>query len=641
MLTAALLGNPNVGKTTLFNLLTGSNQYVGNWAGVTVSKKEGFIGDDIKIVDLPGIYAMDTYSNEEKISKRFLENENVDVIVNIIDASNLTRNLYLTTQLKAFNKPIILVLNMSDVAKDKGFDIDYKKLAEKLKVTVIPIVASKNIGIDDLVRLLKNGDFFKASIDNNYQLNSESKTYEYIEKIISESVVKNIINKQTYTEKIDKIVLNRFIAYPLFFGLLLFIFKFTFSWVGKPLADLLNSLLNNSLIPKLSILLSGTSEWFSSLLLQGIVGGIGSVLVFLPVILCLFFGITFLEDCGYMARAAFIMDKLMRKMGLSGKAFIPLVVGFGCTVPGIMAARTLESEKDRKLTALIVPLMSCNARLPVYALFASAFFAGNETTVVYSLYLLGIALAFIIGLLFKSTIFKKDEEPFIIELPEYKMPELKYLLKHTWDKGSGFLKKAGTIIFSISVIVWLLSNFNFSGHTDLNSSFLSYIGKIVVPVFSPLGFGTWQNAISLITGLMAKEVVVSTMGVLYGGNLKEILPSLYTPLTAYTFLVFVLLYTPCISVLVTMKKEYGAKFTLFSFTYQLVLAWVVAFIVYRMGLILLERGVFMFIEIIITVALISAALYIIGKSIKKKSTGKCDCDGCSSHCSSYKSPENK
>ncbi|MBU3110317.1 ferrous iron transport protein B [Clostridium lacusfryxellense] len=586
MITAALLGNPNVGKTTLFNALTGSNQYVGNWAGVTVEKKEGFIASKIKIVDLPGIYAMDTYSNEEKVSKEFLKTGDVDVIINIVDASSLDRNLYLTTQLKQFNKPIILVLNMVDVALSKGIDINYDLLAEKLGVKIIPITASKGKGITDVKDCLLNESYITTS-SNSLKFKDEKETYAYIEVLLKSCTNKKSINKTSVTEKIDRIILNRFLAYPLFFASLFIIFMFTFNWVGQPLADLLDSLLNDIFVPFLTNMLSNNSAWFSSLLIDGIIGGVGSVIVFLPVILALFLGISFLEDSGYMARAAFIMDKLMRKMGLSGKAFIPLIVGFGCSVPAIMSARTLESDKDRKLTALLVPLMSCNARLPVYALFASVFFPGKETVMVFSLYLLGICLAFGIGLLFKNTLFKKNEEPFIIELPEYQLPEPKSLLIHTWEKGKGFLKKAGTIIFSISVIVWFLSNYNTTGMVDINFSFLASIGRFINPIFIPLGFASWQNSVSLLTGLMAKEVVVGTMGVIYGGNLTHALPNYFTTLSAYSFLVFVLLYTPCVSVIATMKKEYGNKMAIFSVAYQLILAWVVSFIIFNVGSIII------------------------------------------------------
>lgn len=582
MITAALVGNPNVGKTTLFNFLTGSNQHVGNWSGVTVDKKEGYIKDSVKIVDLPGIYAMDTYSNEEKVAKQFLMQEEVDVIVNIVDASNLDRNLYLTTQLKQFNKPIILVLNMIDVAESKGVSIDFNKLSQKLDVTILPIIASKNKGIKSVKESLMKNNFSVPSINYHREI-SEKETYKHIETILRDCVIRPSEHKVTNTEKIDKVVLNKFAAYPLFFGILWFIFKFTFTWVGQPLADLLDIGLNDGFVPIVENLLSTSSPWFKSLILEGIIGGVGSVVVFLPVILALFLGISFLEDSGYMARGAFIMDKAMRKMGLSGKAFIPLMVSFGCSVPGIMSARTLESEKDRKLTALLVPLMSCNARLPVYALFASVFFKGKESTIVFSLYLLGILVAFVIGLLFKNTIFKKDEEPFIIELPEYKLPEAKSLFLHTWEKGKGFLKKAGTVIFAGSVLVWFLSNFNTSGLTDINHSFLASIGNVISPIFKPLGFGSWQTAVALLTGLLAKEVVVGTMGVIYGGDLTNILAVHFTAISAYSFLVFVLLYTPCVSVIGAMKKEYGTKMTIFSVLYQVILAWVMAFLIYNIG----------------------------------------------------------
>lgn len=586
MTTIALIGNPNVGKTTLFNALTGANQYVGNWAGVTVEKKEGFLNNSIKIVDLPGIYAMDTYSNEEKVAKNYLLHDDADLIINIVDASNLDRNLYLTTQLKQFNKPIILILNMMDVAQSKGINIDVDKLSHELKMTVIPISASKGKGIDKVKDMLLNMDISELVIDNEshfQNFSSEAETYAYIENLLNKCILKSSKTGTNIKDKIDKIVLNKFAAYPIFLGIMYLIFMFTFSWVGQPLADLMDSGLQEHLIPKLTDLLSNSSPWFSSLLVDGIVGGVGSIIVFLPVILSLFLGISFLEDSGYMARAAFLMDKTMRKMGLSGKAFIPLVVGFGCSVPAIMSARTLESEKDRKLAALIVPLMSCNARLPVYALFASVFFSGKETPVVFSLYLLGILIAFLVALLFKNTLFKKDEEPFIIELPEYKLPEPKNLLLHTWDKGKGFLRKAGTIILSISVIVWFLSNFNLSGMTDINNSLFASIGKFLTPIFKPLGFGHWETSVSLLTGLMAKEVVVSTMGVIFGSNLATILPNYFTPITAYGFLVFVLLYTPCMSAVVTMKKEYGNKMAAFSVIYQLILAWIASFLVYNVG----------------------------------------------------------
>lgn len=591
MKTIALIGNPNVGKTTLFNALTGSNQYVGNWAGVTVDKKEGYLSKDIKIVDLPGIYAMDTFSNEEKVSKNFLYTDEVDLIINIIDGSNLERNLYLTSQLTEFNKPILLVVNMIDVAESKGIHINYYDLSKELGATIMPISASKGEGVKEVKDFLLNNDSFEhldKTINSKHEFNkmNEKETYYYMENILQKCVEGKKTKTNTSTEKIDSIVLNKFLAYPIFLGIMFIIFKFTFDWVGGPLQELADKLVNESFVSLIEIPLANVSPWFKSLIIDGIVGGVGSVIVFLPIILTLFIGISFLEDSGYMARTAFIMDKLMRKLGLSGKAFIPLIMGFGCSVPGIMSARTLESEKDRKLTALIIPFMSCNARLPVYALFAGALFAGYESLVIFGLYFLGLIVAFIIAFIFKNTLFKKDEEPFIIELPEYKLPEFKSLIIHTWEKGKGFLKKAGTLIFSISVLVWFLSNFNMNGMTEINESFLASIGNFISPIFTPLGFGTWENSVALLTGLMAKEVVIGTLGVLYTGDLAAHIATTFTVESGIAFLVFTLLYTPCVSVVATLKKEFSGRLAIFSVIYQFVVAWIFAFGIYHLALLI-------------------------------------------------------
>ena len=584
MLTIALLGNPNVGKTTLFNALTGSKQYVGNWAGVTVEKKEGYLNDEIKIVDLPGIYAMDTFSNEEKVSKEFLESGQVDLIVNIVDASNLSRNLYLTTQLKQFNVPMVLVLNMMDVAEKKGLKIDTNSLGKNLNVDVISIVASKKSGIDEVKGFLEKKNFLSPSIDNDYNFQDEETAYRFIDNIILNSTLKD--NKKiskSSSDKIDKYFLNKWLAYPIFLGLMFLMFKLTFSWIGQPLSDALDGFVGETLSPFVEGLLSNSSPWFSSLVVDGIIGGVGGVIVFVPIIFTLFFCISFLEDSGYMARIAFLMDKIMRKIGLSGKAFIPFIVGFGCSVPAIMSARTLESEKDRKMAALLAPLMSCNARLPVYILFATAFFPNKSDLVVISLYLLGVLLAIGIGLLFRNTIFKKDEEPFIVELPEYKLPDIKSITTLTWDKGKGFLKKAVTIIFAMSIIIWVLSHMSFNGYVeDVSSGFLASLGGIIAPIFKPLGFGNWQSSVAILTGLVAKESVVSTMEVVFVGS-HEVLPLFFNQLSAYAFMVFVLIYTPCIAVIATMKKEFGKKMMYFSIFYQLVLAWIVSFLVYNVG----------------------------------------------------------
>ncbi|MDK0721183.1 ferrous iron transport protein B [Clostridium perfringens] len=586
MTTIALLGNPNVGKTTLFNALTGSNQHVGNWPGVTVDKKEGLFNSN-KIVDLPGIYALDTFSNEEKVSKKFLESGDVDLILNIVDASNLDRNLYLTMQLKDFKKPIVLLLNMNDIAEKKGIKIDPKKLEKAFNLKVIPITASKKEGLDEVKEFLNKGNFEKYLDKNTYSFKDEADTYKFIEDKLSDCFNRSSNSSTTLTDKLDKIFLNPWLAYPLFIALMYFVFQFTFSWVGQPISDALDGFLGDTFMPYLSNLLSGTAPWFQSLLVDGIVAGVGGIIVLLPIILALFLCIAILEDSGYMARVAFLMDKFMRKIGLSGKAFLPMITGFGCTVPAIMSARTLESEKDRKLTALLAPFMSCNARLPVYVIFAGLFFPDNASMVVASLYILGILVAFILGLVFKNTLFKKDEEPFIIELPEYKVPEVRSVLAQLWDKSKSFLKKAGTIIFAMSVVIWFLQSFNFTGMVeDITHSFLYNIGSFIAPIFAPLGFGDWQASVSLLTGLMAKETIISTMEVIYKGDLTHMLPQFFTALSSYSFMVFVLLYTPCISVVGVMKKEYGGKFTILSVIFQFLVAWISAFIIYHIGLLI-------------------------------------------------------
>lgn len=584
MTTIALLGNPNVGKTTLFNSLTGSNQKVGNWPGVTVDRKEGSY-KHMKIVDLPGIYAMDTFSNEEKISKNFLKTEDVDLIVNIVDGSNLERNLYLTMQLKEFKKPMVILVNMIDVATKKGVNIDYNALEKSFKAKVIPIIASKEKGLDGIFQFLDKKDYSDFLDTEEYSFSDEKEAYNYIGNKLKKCMKINENNDKLNTsQKIDKVVLNPYLAYPIFIGIMLLMFQFTFAWVGQPLSDLLDGFVADTLMPFVSNLLSNTAPWFQSLIVDGIISGVGGILVLLPVIIALFFCLNILEDSGYMARVAFIMDTFMRKIGLSGKAFIPMITGFGCSVPGIMAARTLESEKDRKLTALLIPFMSCNAKLPVYVIFVAVFFPNNATFVIASLYILGILMAFLIGLIFKNTLFKKDEEPFIMELPEYKIPDAKSVFKELSSKTLGFLKKAGTIIFAMSVLIWFLQNFNFTGLvSDIEDSFLFNIGSFIAPIFKPLGFGSWEASVSILTGIMAKETVISTMEVIYAGDLAAILPYHFTALSAFAFMVFVLLYTPCMSAIGTIKKEFGGKFTIFSVLMQLTVAWIGAFLIFNIG----------------------------------------------------------
>lgn len=572
MINIALLGNPNVGKTTVFNMLTGSTQYVGNWPGVTIEKKEGFLCDDIKVVDLPGIYAMDTFSNEEKVSKSFLEKEDVDLILDVVDASNIARNLYLTTQLMQFDKPIVILLNMMDVAESRGMKIDAEKLGREFGVTVIPIVAKKKEGLENIESIIR--ETVRKPFIYTKDWGSETETYSMIEERLKRCTETPEESKKSISDRIDSIVLNPVLAYPIFIALLLLLFKFTFDWVGGPLQEGLAGLIETYISSPVDAMLADSSPWFRSLIVDGIIGGIGGTLPFFPLICTLFFGISLFEDSGYMSRTAFLMDRVMSKVGLSGKAFIPMIMGMGCSSPAIMATRTLESEKDRKITALIAPLMTCGAKLPVYALFVSVFFKENRALVTASLYFIGIVAAILVALFLNRTKFKEEAEPFILELPEYRIPTISALVKNTWNKSKGFLVKVVTIMFAMSVFIWALSSFNFSGYTsDINSSFLAYFGKLIAPVFLPLGFTDWRTSVALLTGLGAKEVVVNTLGVLYG-DLNTVLPTVFTGVTAYAFLVFTALYTPCIAALATMRKEYGNRMMLTSLFYQFALAWV-------------------------------------------------------------------
>ena len=629
MINVALFGNPNVGKTTVFNILTGSKQYVGNWPGVTIEKKEGFINEDIKVVDLPGIYAMDTFSNEEKVSKRFLESGDVDLILNIVDASSLDRNLYLTTQLMQYNKPIILLLNMIDVAEAKGVHIDPAKLEKELGVKVIPIVAKKKEGLENISNEIKS--CLNTTFNYRKDFGNEINTYKEIEKILSKSMKSDSKNKESISSKLDNIILNPILAYPIFVLALLTLFKFTFEWVGGPLQTLTETLIDTYIATPVDALLSNSSPWFHSLIVDGIIGGLGGALPFFPLIFVLFLGMSFFEDSGYMARTAFLMDNIMKKVGLSGKAFIPMIMGFGCASPAIMATRTLESEKDRKVTALIAPLMTCGAKVPVYALFVSIFFPKNAAIVTTSLYLLGIVVAIIIALILNKTVYKADIEPFVLELPEYKLPTLNALFKNTWNKAKGFLIKVCTIMFAMSVVIWALSSFNFSGFTsDINTSFLALIGGLIAPIFAPLGFGDWRAGVSILTGISAKEVLISTMEILYG-NLNTVLPTVFTSVSAYAFLVFSALYTPCIAALSTMRKEYGSKMMMISAVYQFVLAWIVAFIVKTLGSLAFEgASASSLVELLVGGIIVLAAAFILYKNVKAKGNGCSGCSGCSS-----------
>lgn len=637
MINVALFGNPNVGKTTVFNLLTGSNQYVGNWPGVTIEKKEGYLQKDIKIVDLPGIYAMDTFSNEEKVSKSFLENEDVDVILNIVDASNLSRNLYLTTQLMQYNKPIILLLNMLDLAEVKGIKIDYDKLADELGVKIVPIIAKKKSGTENLEEIIRSSVHEKTSYIEDF--GTESETYEKIDAILEKCTIHDTKDKKSITDRIDDFVLNPILAYPIFVGILLLLFKFTFDWVGGPLQDLATTLIENYIITPVDGLLANSSAWFRSLIVDGILGSLGGTLPFFPLIFVLFLGISLFEDSGYMSRAAFLMDKIMSKVGLSGKAFIPMVMGIGCASPAIMATRTLESEKDRKITALISPLMTCGAKLPIYALFIGIFFDKHAAIVTTSLYILGIVVAIFVALILNKTIYKTELEPFVLELPEYRVPTLSALFKNAWNKSKGFLIKVVTVMFYMSVAIWALSSFNLAGFTEnINESFLSYLGKVLAPIFAPLGFDDWRISVALITGLGAKEVVVNTLLILFG-DLSTGLTSVFTVITAYTFLIFCALYTPCIATLATMRKEYGNKMMFASLFYQFGLAWIVGFSFNFVGSLVVfgqtNVSIAQFIAFLVVIVATIVLLNYYSRNNKLNSNHHCDCSSCTSKCSNH------
>ncbi|MEG6617000.1 ferrous iron transport protein B [Peptococcaceae bacterium 1198_IL3148] len=623
VITVALTGNPNTGKSTIFNALTGARQHIGNWPGVTVDKKVGHMtkgSQQITVIDLPGTYSLSAYSIEEKIVKDYLVKEKPDMVVNVVDASNLERNLYLTVQLLELGIPAVVNLNMMDEAKAKGHHINLDVLRKNLGVPVISSVATSKKGLHQLINSIDHhvvnkqikSPLLVEHLSNIEAIKNSNKDHDTIEEEIIESRY-NFINKvlsdalviqqgvTSWQDKLDNIITHRLLGFPIFIAVLYAIFEITFTWVGQPISDFLDGFIGGTLTDWTAgaLLAAGAAEWLQSLVIDGIIAGVGAVLVFVPLIFTLFLLISFLDGTGYMARVAFIMDRAMRRIGLSGKSILPMLVGFGCTVPAIMGARALDSERDRKITILIAPFMSCGARLPVYALFAVLFFPGQESKVILSLYLLGIVIAIAMGLIFKSTILKGESEPFLMELPPYRIPTLRTVLIQTWEKGKGFLVKAGTIIFSMSVVIWLLSSYNFSGPAEINESILATIGKIIGPIFTLHGFGSWEAGVAVITGILAKEAVVSTLGVLYGvaevaeeavvaaTQLQGTIGATFTSLSAYAFMVFVLLYTPCMAVIGTFKKELGSwKWTIFAAAYPFVLAWLISLIIYQGGLLL-------------------------------------------------------
>lgn len=692
----ALAGNPNSGKTTLFNVLTGSNQFVGNWPGVTVEKKEGKYKEDkeIKITDLPGIYSLSPYTLEEVVSRKYLLNEKVDVILNIIDGSNLERNLYLTTQLLELGIPVVVAVNMLDVIEKRGDKIDYKRLSKELGCNVIPISALRNQGIDELMKKVKSaanssyivksiynrqiGDvlnklegFLPSNIDSSKKLFYSVKLFERDDKIIdslntkiddesiivqlekeldddSESIITDArysyistiikdcykkANRESLTtsDKIDKIVTNRILALPIFALVMFIVYYVSITTVGTIGTDWTNDVLFGEIIPPaIESFLEAVNcaGWLQSLILDGIVAGVGAVLGFVPQMLVLFVFLAILEDCGYMARVAFIMDRIFRKFGLSGKSFIPMLIGSGCGVPGIMASRTIESDRDRKMTIMTTTFIPCGAKLPIIALIAGALFDG-ASWVAPSAYFLGVFAIVISGIILKKTkLFIGDPAPFVMEMPAYHAPRVVNVLRSMWERGFSFIKKAGTVILLSTIVIWFLQSFgvqagSFGMVDDINDSLLSTLGKVIAWIFTPLGWGEWKAAVASITGLVAKENVVATFGQLYGfaevaedgSEIWGTLAASFTTISAYSFLAFNLLCAPCFAAIGAIKREMNnGKWTAFAITYQCVFAYVIALIIYQIGN-LIVNGTFGF-GTVVAILLIIGLIYLLVRKPK-------------------------
>jgi ferrous iron transport protein B len=588
-LIVGLIGNPNVGKSTLFNTLTGAKQHVGNWPGKTVEQKEGVVyykNQEINIVDLPGAYSMNPYSEEELVSSQFINEKKADVIVQVIDAQNISRNLFLTTQLLEKHIKLVLVLNMNHLAQKKGIHIDHNLLGKQLGIPVVILDARKKDAFTHLMDAITQ-EMGSIQAYVKQPLQSAEDRYLYIEQLLRIVVRSEIqIDVISHHDLLDHVVMNRFIGIPLFLFLSYILFQSTFT-LSEPVVSWIESMVEIlSLHTEKAASAWGASQLFTSFLTEGVIGGVGGVLVFVPVIAILFTFVSILEDSGYMARIAYIMDGLMRKIGLHGKAFIPLILGFGCNVPGIMATRMLERKEDRLLSILINPFISCSARLPVYILFAGIFFPHHQGIIIFILYVIGISVAIGIGLLFRHILIKREPTPFIIELPPYRIPSLKGIGIQVGIRVWQFVQKAGTVILAFSIIIWFLATFPLGVTYGSQQSYFGSIGQTIAPILSPLGFGNWKAAIALLFGVVAKEVVVGTFSTLYSGiELEKALLHDFTPLTAFSFLVFTLLYVPCITVLAVIKNElHSWKWASFVAIYTMIIAWIVAFIVYRGGL---------------------------------------------------------
>lgn len=624
-LSVALTGNPNTGKSTIFNELTGARQKIGNWPGVTVDKKVGYVrhnDKDIMIVDLPGTYSVNARSPEERIVIDYLMENHTDLVVDVVDSSNIERNLFLTLQLLEKAIPLIIDLNMQDEAKKRGIKIDVKKLEKFLGFPVLLTVARDGSSLKNMLNVFTSismdgygpSEKLQAHIAKVKEIEStvtDEKArqeqlielrYGFIDEILREAVTFSNVGATT-SEKIDHVLANGILAIPAFLLIMYAVFQITFEWIGQPIADFVDELVNDQFLGWASETLAdaGVADWMQSLVCDGIIGGVGSVITFVPLIFILFFCLSFLDGTGYMARVAFIMDPIMRRCGLTGKGVMPLMMGFGCGVPSIMGARALDTEKDRMLSIMAAPFLTCGAKLPIMALFAAMFFPDDAANVVFAMYVVGVVMAIVSTKLLSHTTFKDDNSTFLLELPPYRMPDMKTVLLETWDKGKGYLIKAGTIIFLGCVILWFLSAFNSEGMVeDLNDSFLASIGSVIGSLFVFQGFGNWEAGAAVLSGILAKESVVSTIGILYGmpdisaeaedavetaeAMLGTGMGSAFTPLSAIAFMVFSQLYTPCVTALGTIKKEAGGfKWMVFAAVYMFVLAWVVSLLVYQIG----------------------------------------------------------
>ena len=665
----ALAGNQNCGKTTLFNSLTGANQHVGNFPGVTVDQKVGDIKNvkDCQVVDLPGIYSIRPYTSEEIVTRDFILKNHPDGIINIVDATNIERNLYLTLQLLELRIPTVLALNMMDEVRKGGGTIDVPALSKRLGIPVVPISAAKNEGVSELIRqavetaknkvapkvldfcpdgpvhrcihsvshviedharrvgissrfaatkliegdgqiteMLELDDNEKELLEHSIiEMEQESgldrnaaladMRYTFIESVVADTVIKAVESPEhARSVKIDRILTGRFTAIPVFIGIMLVIFFLTFNVIGSFLSDLLALGIDNltALVDR-ALTSYGLNPVVHSLVIDGIFAGVGSVLSFLPIIVTLFFFLSILEDTGYMARIAFVMDKLLRKIGLSGRSIVPMLIGFGCTVPAVMATRTLSSDRDRKMTIMLTPFMSCSAKIPIYAVFSAAFFPGYAAVAMIVLYLSGILVGIIAALIMKKTAFRGEPVPFVMELPNYRFPSPKSVGLLLWDKAKDFLQRAFTIIFVATIIIWFLQTFDahLNVVTDNADSLLAGLGRLIAPILVPLGTGDWRIATALISGFTAKEAVVSTLGVLLGtgtGDLAPALSQMFTPLTACAFLAFTLLYTPCVAAVATIKNELGSRLKTLGVVFmQCAIAWLVGTLVYQIGSLIL------------------------------------------------------